>query len=216
MNTKESFTIVSASLYSLVVSFSTLQHIFLFPLLIVLYIEKEYFTEIIKKLIILNIFIGILVLFVYFQNRSGALELLIRANCILLFNLTLFHKSKGYDVVRGLDGLNFSPKIVSVFYFTLNLVSYLMKEFKEMKNTLKLRGFKNKTSLYSYQTYGNIFAMIFIKALKKAENIQYSMDARGFKNKIYFLHSNNVTNFDKILLGFIVIILIKVIYELFS
>lgn len=216
MNTKESLTLLSATLYSFIASFSVLEYIFVFPLLMVLFSEKRYFIKILKKLLLLNIFIGILVLFVYFQNSSNALELLIRTNLILLFNLTLFHKSQGYDIVRGLDDLGFPSKIVSVFYFTLNLISYLMKEFKEMKNTLKLRGFKNNTSLYSYQTYGNIFAMMFIKALKKSENIQFSMDARGFKNKIYFLHSSNVSSFDKILLGFIIIILAKVIYELFS
>jgi len=216
VNTKESLTLLSATLYSFVASFSVLEYIFVFPLLMVLFSEKRYFIKILKKLLLLNIFIGILVLFVYFQNSSNALELLIRTNLILLFNLTLFHKSQGYDIVRGLDDLGFPSKIVSVFYFTLNLISYLMKEFKEMKNTLKLRGFKNNTSLYSYQTYGNIFAMMFIKALKKSENIQFSMDARGFKNKIYFLHSSNVSSFDKILLGFIIIILAKVIYELFS
>jgi len=216
VNTKESLTLLSATLYSFIASFSVLEYIFVFPLLMVLFSEKRYFIKILKKLLLLNIFIGILVLFVYFQNSSNALELLIRTNLILLFNLTLFHKSQGYDIVRGLDDLGFPSKIVSVFYFTLNLISYLMKEFKEMKNTLKLRGFKNNTSLYSYQTYGNIFAMMFIKALKKSENIQFSMDARGFKNKIYFLHSSNVSSFDKILLGFIIIILAKVIYELFS
>jgi cobalt/nickel transport system permease protein len=216
MNTKESLILINSFLYSFIVAFSTLDYIFLIPLLLVLFFEKEYIFKIFKKLILLNSFIVILVIFVYFQNPTHAWELLIRTNLILLFNITIFHKSKGYDIVRGLDALQFPSKIVSVFYFTLSLINYLILDFKETKNTLKARGFQNNTSMFTYQTYGNIFAMIFIKALKKSEDMQYSMNSRGFKDKIYFLNSDKKDIFEQAILGSIVIILIKVIYELFS
>jgi len=216
MNTKESSILINSFLYSFVVAFSTLDYIFLIPLIIVLFFEKEHIFKILKKLIFLNSFIIILVVFVYFQNPNQALELFIRTNLILLFNISLFHKSKGYDIVRGLDALNFPSKIVSVFYFTLSLINYLVLDFKETKNTLKARGFKNNTSMFTYQTYGNIFAMIFIKALRKSEDMQYSMNSRGFKDKIYFLNSDKIGIFEQAILGSIIIILIKVIYELFS
>jgi len=216
MKNKESLVLVSSLLYSCIVAFSALEYIFLLPLGIVLFFEKEHVFKIFKKAIVLNIFIVFLVLFVYFQNPQEAWELLIRTNLILLYNIALFHKSKGYDIARGLDTLNFNCKIVSVFYFTLTLINYLVLDFKETKNTLQSRGFKNDTSMFTYKTYGNIFAMIFIKALKKSEDMQFSMKARGFKNKIYFLNSNTINIFEPILLGSIIIIFIKVIYELFS
>jgi len=216
MKNKESLILLSSFLYSCIVAFASLDYIFLLPLAIVLFFEKEYLLKIFKKLVLLNVFIVVLVIFVYFQNPSEALELLIRTNLILLFNITLFHKSKGYDIVRGLDALGFPSKIVSVFHFTLTLISYLVLDFKETKNTLKSRGFVRTTSIFTYKTYGNIFAMIFIKALRKSEDMQLSMEARGFKNKIYFLNSNNISLFEQILLGSIVIISIKVVYELFS
>ncbi len=186
MNTKESLILINSLLYSFIVAFSTFDYVFLIPLLLVLFFEKEHIFKIFKKLILLNSFIVILVIFVYFQNPTQAWELLIKTNLILLFNITLFHKSKGYDIVRGLDALQFPSKIVSVFYFTLSLINYLILDFKETKNTLKARGFQNNTSMFTYQTYGNIFAMIFIKALKKSEDMQYSMDARGLKIKSIF------------------------------
>ena len=128
----------------------------------------------------------VLVVFVFFQDGKEALELFIRTNLILLFNISLFHESKGYDIVRGLDALNFPSKIVSVLYFSITLINYLLSDFKETKNTLKARGFKRDTSIFTYQTYGNIFGMIFIKALKKSEDMKYSMESRGFENRIYF------------------------------
>lgn len=213
---KESFILINVFLYSIIVAFSSLQFIFLIPLFIVLYLEKENFFQIIKKLFFLNFFIVILVVFVYFQNKNSAIELFFRTNLILLFNLAIFYKSKGYDIVRALDTLRFPSKIVSVFYFTLSLIEYLMMDFKKTKDSLKSRGFNGNISIFSYQIYGNIFAMIFIKALKKSEDMKYSMNARGFEDRIYFLNSQSIGLSQKILFASIIVILIKVVYELFS
>ena len=213
---KESFILINVFLYSIIVAFSSLQFIFLIPLFIVLYLEKENFFQIIKKLFFLNFFIVVLVIFVYFQNKNSGIELFFRTNLILLFNLAIFYKSKGYDIVRALDALRFPSKIVSVFYFTLSLIEYLMMDFKKTKDSLKSRGFNGNISIFSYQIYGNIFAMIFIKALKKSEDMKYSMNARGFEDRIYFLNSQSIGLSQKILFASIIVILIKVVYELFS
>jgi len=215
MNKKESVILLNSFCYSLLVAFSSLDFIFLLPLLVALFFEKEYLFTIFKKLVLVNFFIVILVIFVAFQNIDEALTLFLRTNLILLFNITLFHKSKGYDIVRGFDALHFPAKVVSVFYFSLTLINFLTKDFKETKNTLKARGFKSDTSLFTYQTYGNIFGMIFIKALKKSEDMRYSMVSRGFEDKIYFLSSSTIGNMQKILSISLVLVLGKVLYELF-
>lgn len=213
---KQSLNLINAFFYSLVVAFFSFEYIFLAPLFMVLLSEKESIFKILKKLFFLNFFILFLVIFVYFQNSKEAMELFIRVNMILLFNISIFYKSKGYDIVRGLDSLNFSPKIVSIFYFTLSLIDYLMMDFKKTKDSLKARGFVANTSMFTYQTYGNIFAMIFIKAIKKSEDMKCSMNARGFENRIYFLNSSKIGFSEKLVSIFVVIILIKVVYELFT
>ena len=213
---KQSLYLINAFFYSLVVAFLPFEYIFIAPLILILANEKEYIFRIFKKLFFLNSFIIILVIFVYFQNSKEGIELFIRTNMILLFNISIFYKSKGYDIVRGLDSLNFSSKIVSIFYFTLSLIDYLMIDFKKTKDSLKARGFVANTSMFTYQTYGNIFAMIFIKAIKKSEDMKCSMNSRGFENRIYFLNSSKIGFFEKALSFMIVIILIKVVYELFT
>lgn len=215
MNKKESLTLLNSFCYSFLVAFSSLEILFLLPLCIALFFEKEHLKQIFKKLILVNFFIVVLVIFVAFQNIDEALTLFLRTNLILLFNISLFHKSKGYDIVRGFDALGFPAKVVSVFYFSLTLINFLTKDFIETKNTLKARGFKRDTSLFTYQTYGNIFGMIFIKALKKSEDMKYSMVSRGFEDRIYFLTSSTIGNMQKILFVSLVLVLGKVLYELF-
>ncbi|WP_428025539.1 CbiQ family ECF transporter T component [Arcobacter sp.] len=213
---KESLNLINSLLFSIVVAFFPLNYIFLLAIFMVLFFEKDNLKKIFKKLFFLNFFIFILVLFVFFQNKNEAIELFFRTNLILLFNITLFYKSRGYDIVRGFDSLNFPAKFVSVFYFTISLIEHLMLNFKETKNSLKSRGFRSRTSLFTYQTYGNIFAMIFIKAIKKSEDMRCSMIARGFENRIFFIKSDKIAIYEILLFVLIVIIYIKVFYELFS
>ena len=124
--------------------------------------NEKYILKILKKLFYLNFFIIVLVIFVFFQDKNQAIELFFRTNLILLFNISIFYKSKGYDIVRALDTLKMPSKVVSVFYFTLWLIDYLLMDLKKTKESLKARGFKPNTSIFTYETYGNIIAMIRI------------------------------------------------------
>lgn len=216
MKRNESLMLINSFLYSFLVALSSLNYIFVLPLFLIIFFERKYLMQILKKVFLLNFFILILVIFVFFQDKNEAITLFFRTNLILLFNLTLFHKSKGYDLVRGLDSLNFPSKIISIFYFSLSLINYLQKDFKEVRNTLKLRGFKSNTTMFTYQIYGNIFGMTFIKALKKSEEMWLCMKTRGFEDKIFFLNSNKKEQTQKIITASLLAVYIKVIYELLS
>jgi cobalt/nickel transport system permease protein len=150
---------------------------------------------------------------VSFQDLQMAIELFLRTNLILLFNITIFYKSKGYDIVRGFNTLKVSSKFISIFYFTISLIEYLFIEFKNIKNSLNARGFNAKTSMFVYETFGNIFAMMFIKAIKKSEDMRLSMIARGFNSQIFLLETNEISKKDIFVLSLVgIIFLIKVLY----
>ena len=216
MKRKESLMFLNSFIYSFLVVFNSLELIFLFPLLLILYFERKDIFKILKKVFLLNFFILILVLFVFFQNQEEAIILFLRTNLILIFNVSIFHKSKGYDLVRGLDGLKFPSSVISVFYFTLTLINYLSQNLKETRQTLNLRGFKNNTSLFTYEVYGNVIGMILIKALKKSQEMQDIMKTRGFEDKIFFINSKELELSQKIIATSILVVFVKVAYELFS
>lgn len=204
----DALKLLVALVYSLFVAFTSLEYFYILPILVGLFFERKQLTKILKKVVVLNFFIVFLVLFVAFQNHLMALELLVRINCILLFTATLFFKSKGYDIIRGLDMLRVSPLFITIFYFTLSMIEFLTLELKNQKDTLKARGFTANTSMYSYQTFGNLFAMMFIKAFKKSQELQYSMQSRGFNGKIYLLTSNRVIFADILMCGVVITVII--------
>lgn len=205
---KEGFKLIIALLYSLSIAFSMVHFISVVPLLFLAWVYRTSLIKILKRLVLLNVFIGFLVLFVAFQNPQEALQLLLRTNMILLFNLFLFFDSKGYDIVRGCYALKCNKKFVAIFYVTIALIEYLFKEFKTLKHTLKARGFHARTSLFAYQTYGNIFALMFIKVIHKSQHIQQSMTTRGFHGEIYLLDSKQMRIQEYVLAGLVVAVII--------
>ena len=196
-------------IYSSIVAFSLdLEYIFLLPILYMVAVEYKEVLKILKKLALINLFIIFLVIFVSFHDVNKAIELFFRTNLILLFNLLIFYKSKGYDIVRGFNSLRFPKKFVTIFYFTIVMIEYLFQEFKTIKATLRLRGFHAKSNLFSYQTYGNVFAMMFIKSVRKSEEMRDSLISRGFNGEIYLLEmpSKNKSYIFLSILVFIVVI----------
>jgi cobalt/nickel transport system permease protein len=195
-------------IYSCIVAFSFhLEYIFLLPILYMLFIEYKEALYIFKKLALINIFILFLVIFVSFHDVNKAIELFFRTNLILSFNLLVFYKSKGYDIVRGFNSLRFPKKFVTIFYFTIVMIEYLFKEFKTIKATLRLRGFYARSNLFSYQTYGNVFAMMFIKSIRKSEEMRDSLISRGFHGEIYLLETPS-KNKSYIILSMLVFIIV--------
>lgn len=47
------------------------------------------------------------------------------------------------------------------------MIQSLSDEIKRVRQTLKARGFKAASNLFSYETFGNIFGHIFILSIKK-------------------------------------------------
>ncbi|RXJ69530.1 cobalt ABC transporter permease [Halarcobacter ebronensis] len=205
-----SVILVSAFLYSIFISFNSVELIFLLPIAFLLLFEYKELIKLIKKLLFLNLFIGMIFIILLLQGDfENALNIYIRTNMIIFFNLLLFLKSSGYDVVRALDELRFPKKFVSSVYFSLKMIQTLSDEFKKMKQTLKSRGFRANSSLFTYETYGNLFGHIFVKSIKKAASLQDSFELRGFNGRIYLINSSSLTYYDVLLLFIICMLYVK-------
>jgi len=202
--------LVSAFLYSFIVSFNKVEYLFLVPILFVMLYEYKNILTILKKLFFLNFFIGMLLLFLVLQGDiQNGINIYIRTNMIIFFNLLLFSKSSGYDIVRALNELRFPKEFVSSVYFSLKMIQTLSDEFKKIKQTLKVRGFRANSSLFAYETYGNLFGHIFVKSIKKAQSLQDSFELRGFNGRIYLINSSNLSLNDLILIFLIVALYVK-------
>lgn len=190
----------SSAIYSLALSFSKFELFYILPVVFLMFLNKNYIFKILKKLLFLNLFIVILAIFLLYEtNIYEALDLFLRVNFILFFNLLLYFSSNGFDIVRGFMILKFPKKFVSTLYFTVKLISELNKELKNIKISLKTRNFKPKTNIFTYKTYGNIFGILFLKTISKSDSLKECFVYRGFKDEIFLSYNNSYSKLDFIL-----------------
>lgn len=200
--------LITAFLYSCLVSFSSFDWYYILPLIFLLVNQYKNIGTILKKLLILNLFIFVLFIVLFFESgMEEALNVYLRANAIILLNITLFFSSKGYDIVRALYVLHFPKVFVSSVYFTLKMITFLHDDFKQLKMTLKARGFKAQSSLFAYETFGNMLGLLFVKSLRKANALQNTFILRGFNGMIYLNESFTLKLYDYLLLGVIMILI---------
>ncbi len=210
-NFNSSIILICAFLYSIFISFNQVELLYFAPIVFVVFCEYKSLFSVIKKLIFLNLFI--LMIFVVLLIQSSfeeAINIYIRTNMIVFFNLLLFSQSSGYDIVRALNELRFPKKVVSSVYFTLKMIQTLNDELKKIKMTLRARGFRANSSMFTYETYGNLFGHIFVKSIIKANALQDSFKLRGFGGRIYLINNSRLSYYDVILLFLVCMLYVKV------
>ncbi len=213
MRFNPAISLICAFIFTLSASFSNFNIYFLLPIIFLVAVNFSNSLEVLKKLLFLNLFIFTIFIFVWFQaDFYEAINIYLRTNIIIFFNLLLFFDSKGLDIIRGFFLLNFPKRFISAFYFTWKMIIELQNEFKNIKISLVSRNFSNKTSLFTYQTYGNILGLLFIKSMQKAQNLKDSFDLRGFNGEIYLNSDFSLSKFDYVLLFITIFTLILKVF----
>ena len=184
--------------------------IYSLPILYMVICEYKNLIKCIKKLIFLNLFLVMIFIVLSLQgNINEALNIYIRTNMIIFFNLLLYASSNGYDIVRAFNELHFPKYLVSSMYFTLKMIQTSSDEFKQIRSTLRARGFHASTSLFSYETYGNLFGQIFIKSIQRSIALNDSFELRGFHGSIYLLNQNKLSLYDVVLVSILLLIIVE-------
>ncbi len=205
-----SILLISAFLYSIFISFNQVEILYFAPIVFAIYYEYKNILILLRKLVFFNLFILMIFIVLLIQGSfEEALNIYIRTNMIILFNLLLFSHSSGYDIVRGLNELRLPKRFVSSVYFTLKMIQTLTDEFKKIRQTLSARGFKGSSNLFSYETYGNLFGYIFVKSVRKANALQDSFELRGFHGKIYLINNSRLSLYDLILIFLVCMLIVK-------
>ncbi|AYJ77620.1 energy-coupling factor transporter transmembrane component T [Aliarcobacter cryaerophilus] len=213
MSLNPAISLLSAIVFSLLLSFSNLEIIFFIPVIFLIFLNHKYILKILKKLLLLNFFIVFLVLFLYFETDfNQAINLFFKINLIILFNLLLFSSSNGFDIVKGFMILRFPQKFISALYFTVKLIFELNLELKNIKLSLKARNFKPKTDIFTYKTYGNIFGILFLKMILKSNSLKETLLLRGFKNQIFLNYDSKIYLYDIVLLFLIFFIFVLKVF----
>ena len=111
----------------------------------------------------------------------------VKCNAIVLLNIALLSTSSISDLVHALRHFRIPDKLIHIFFFLFRYANVMVGEYDVLQRTLKVRGFKPKTSVHTYRTYGAVIGTLLVRGHDRSEQIHRAMVCRGFKGKYWLL-----------------------------
>ena len=187
-----------------------------------LYLNKFNLKLLIKRLYIFNIFIFFIMIILIFTTPGETIamfsglsisdtgihyagKVLLKSNSMVFFLISLLSSVPISKIVSVFNYLKIPQKLTYLFFFTYRYIFVVQKEYSDIVNSIKLRGFIPKTNFHTYSTYGNLIGMIFLKSYNNSEAVYNAMLCRGFNNKFHNHYNFKDTKFDIIFLILIVV-----------
>lgn len=193
--TSVSFSLIGVLAYSFGLSFFNSIYISMFlPVAFVILLRYKIFVHVLKKLVLLNIFIIIVCLSAFWQNQYElALLIFLRSNALLIFMLLLFWDKSLFDIALGLQKLKAPDKVVALFFFVAKFIYIIKEELVRIQKVMKSRGFESKSDVFTYKSYANVIGILIIKCFWRAEKLKNIMQLRGFDGVVYQSQSEKIT-----------------------
>lgn len=120
-----------------------------------------------------------------------AAKLTVKSNAILLALIALIATMTFATFGHSLSRLKMNRKLVFLLMITYRYIFVIFQEYQKILRSIKIRGFRPRTTLHTYKTFAYIIGMLLIKAADRADRVYNAMRCRGFKGKYYSL-----TDFD--------------------
>jgi len=201
------FRVVSAVFYCFIVaSCYEFQALFMAAFLSVIFFSLSgvNFLKMARRLLVVNLFISLFwiilpltipgrILFnigpinIYQAGIVLAAKITIKSNTILFalvaFIATMPLTTLGDSLIR----LRVPEKLVYLLLLTYRYIFVIEQEYKKIIQSIKIRGFKAKSTLHTYKTFAYIIGMLFVRAAERADRVYNAMRCRGFNGRFYSL-----------------------------
>lgn len=122
------------------------------------------------------------------EGITYCLFITMKCNAILLACIGLLATSSVFTLVHAFRHLYVPDKMVHLFFFFFRYVHVVHLEYIKLRNALKVRCFRPRTSLHSYRTYGYLLGVLLLKSYDRSERIYKAMICRGFRGKYWVMN----------------------------
>ena len=133
-----------------------------------------------------------------------ALRLTLRCNAIVAAMIALLGTSRLVDVARAMQAWRVPDKLVLMIYFCVRYIDTIGGEQQRLSHAMRLRGFQPDVSIRTYQTYGNLIGLLFIRSRDRAERVYEAMSCRGFTGRLHTLSHTRIAVRDGVFAGLLI------------
>jgi cobalt/nickel transport system permease protein len=192
-----------------------------------IFIARLKLKMVFKRLLVVNIFIGVLWLFLPFTTagkviwtlgplhttNEGIIRVLlitVKCNTIILILISYIATIPLITLVQALARLRLNKKLVQLLFFSFRYLSVVYMEFNRLHTSAKIRGFRPKTNQHTYKTYSLLIGMLLVRSWERAERVHQAMLCRGFDGNFYSLKSFSIKKMDVMFLIFGILLLLGI------
>ena len=84
---------------------------------------------------------------------------------------------------RALAGLGLPDALVRLFIATARYIGLIGAEARRLHDAMRARGFKARSNLHTWRSYGYLIGMLLVRALERADRVEDAMRLRGFTGR---------------------------------
>ncbi|HEY5717704.1 MAG TPA: cobalt ECF transporter T component CbiQ [Motiliproteus sp.] len=146
-----------------------------------------------------------------------ALQLLLRANCVVVGMLTLLGTLEPEKLGHALGQLRLPDKLVHLFLLSVRYLFVLLEEYQRLRTAMRARAFVPRSNRHTWRSLGWLVGMLLVRSLERSQRILGAMQCRGFHGRFYRLDSQQWQRRDSLmLLLFITVTATPLLWELQS
>lgn len=159
---------------------------------------------VLRRLVVVNVFILFLWLFLPFSQPGAqlfhigpltatqegvdlSLLITLKSNGIVLMLMALMGTVRIQDLGPALQSMKIPPKLCHILLFTYRYIFVIHQEYLTMRQAMAARGFHPGTNRHTYRSYAWLVGMLLVKSWDRAERVYAAMCCRGFKGRFYTL-----------------------------
>lgn len=124
------------------------------------------------------------------EGLRQAAGIALKANGTALALFALLGGLEAPALGRALARLGVSGRFVHLFLFTARYLSLFQEEYSRLRRAMRARAFRPTTGLHCWRSLGQLFGMLLVRSLERAERIDAAMRCRGFTGRLPSLHED--------------------------
>jgi len=138
------------------------------------------------------------------EGFVAAGALIARAGTIVTLMLVLLSSAPLHVTLKAAHDVRVPSFLVLLTLLTYRYVFLLLDELNRLRIALRVRGYRNRTTMHSYRTISRVTGTLLVRGLDRAERVDQAMRCRGFDGRFRSLDEFRTTWRDVVLFVLIV------------
>lgn len=118
------------------------------------------------------------------EGVHRAVEILLKVNACAFFTFAFLGGLEPVRLGQGALALKVPERLVQIFLLMVRYGAVLKAEATRLNEAMRARAFVPRSSIHTWRSYGQLFGMLIVRALERAERVGEAMRCRGYDGRL--------------------------------